>query len=215
MYVKKALLVKELQSKEITSLVVVDSIYNQMEQDFKKVNGFIVKDWSHTTDVSKKLLSLLQTDTSHIHEDRVSTAQYTFSSLSLKWSYMKNTLGLVTIMSVLIGIVFFAFAASFIYFRLYTNLEQNQQQYKMIAKIGLSKMELNKVITRQLLLIFFLPMIIASIHSSVAFLALHQLIDISITMSSLFVLGCFMCIQALYFFFVRSQYLNKMYRFIF
>lgn len=44
--------------------------------------------------------------------------------------------------SVLVGIVFFTFAASFIYFRLYTDLNRDQQQYKMISKMGLSKREL-------------------------------------------------------------------------
>ncbi len=46
--------------------------------------------------------------------------------------------------SVLVGIVFFTFAASFIYFRLYTDLDRDQQQYKMISKMGLSKQELKK-----------------------------------------------------------------------
>ncbi|MGN4667693.1 FtsX-like permease family protein [Bacillus cereus group sp. MYBK234-1] len=207
--VQKKLSVKKIQGKYTTFFVVDDSIYNQIEQNSTAVNGFIVKDWIETTAVSKKILSLLNKD------KRIGKGNYSFLSLSIEWGYMKNTYGLLAIMTVLIGIVFFTFAASFIYFRLYTNLEQSQQQYKMIAKIGLSKMELNKVITRQLLLIFFLPMVIASIHSSVAFIALQQIIDVSTTVSALLVLGCFMCIQAIYFFFVRSQYLKQMYRFIF
>jgi putative ABC transport system permease protein len=208
-YVEKVLAGNKLQSRDITSIVVDDSIYNQMEQNFEKVNGFIVKDWPQTTAVAKRIGELLQKD---IVPGKM---RYSFSALSITWGNMKNASGLLAIMTVLIGIVFFTFAASFIYFRLYTNLEQNQQQYKMIVKIGLSKMELNKIITRQLLLLFFLPMLIAGIHSSVAFIALQQVIHISTTMSAGLVLGCFMCIQAIYFFFVRSQYLKQMYRFIF
>ncbi|HDR7950952.1 TPA: hypothetical protein QCY38_004713 [Bacillus toyonensis] len=46
------------------------------------------------------------------------------------------------ISSVLVGIVFFPFASSLLHFHLYADLERNQQQYEMIAKIGLSKKEL-------------------------------------------------------------------------
>ncbi len=54
--------------------------------------------------------------------------------------------------SVLVGIVFFTFAASFIYFRLYTDLDRDQQQYKMISKMGLSKRELKKVVNETVII---------------------------------------------------------------
>ena len=97
----------------------------------------------------------------------------------------KQKNGLLLMVSVLVGIVFFTFAASFIYFRLYTDLNRDQQQYKMISKMGLSKRELKKIVTRQLVLMFFLPIIIAVIHTVVAYTALQQLVSFSILNSSL------------------------------
>lgn len=165
--------------------------------------------------VAEKIVTTLQKDNEGMHEPVLYNEQYNFSSLISTWIVMKQGFGLASIMSVLIGIVFFTFAASFLYFRLYTDLERNQQQYKMIAKVGLSKPELKKIVSRQLALLFFLPIIIAIAHSTVAFMALQNLADFSVLGSSVMVLICFLFLQIIYFYFVRSQYLKKMYKTIF
>ncbi len=48
---------------------------------------------------------------------------------------------------------------------------------------------------------FFLPIIIAVIHTVVAYMALQQLLDFSIMNSSIVILISFICIQVLYFFY--------------
>ncbi|OTW83935.1 ABC transporter permease [Bacillus thuringiensis serovar cameroun] len=221
MHVNKILTPKELQDTMVTIIIVPDALYNQMIADPENhyfettINGFIVKDWEKTKKVAENLLAAFQKDNTSKVEDIVDNGKYTFSTLILTWLVMKQGFGLASIMSVLIGIVFFTFAASFLYFRLYTDLERNQQQYKMIAKVGLSKLELKKVVSRQLALLFFLPIVIAITHSAVAFTALQELADFSVLGSSVMVLICFLILQVIYFYFVRSQYLKKMYKTIF
>ncbi|MGH1286306.1 FtsX-like permease family protein [Bacillus toyonensis] len=221
MHVDKILTPKELQDTTVTIIIVPDAVYNQMIVDPENqygqstINGFIVKDWEKTKKVAEKIVTTLQKDNEGIHEPVLYNLQYKFSSLISTWIVMKQGFGLASIMSVLIGIVFFTFAASFLYFRLYTDLERNQQQYKMIAKVGLSKRELKKIVSRQLALLFFLPIIIAITHSAVAFTALQELADFSVLGSSVMVLICFLILQIIYFYFVRSQYLKKMYKTIF
>ncbi|PEQ27092.1 FtsX-like permease family protein [Bacillus thuringiensis] len=221
MHINKILTPKELQDKIITLIIVPDAKYNQMIVDPENargestINGFIVKDWEKTKKVAEKIVTTLQKDNEGIHEPVLYNEQYNFSSLISTWLMMKQGFGLASIMSVLIGIVFFTFAASFLYFRLYTDLERNQQQYKMIAKVGLSKPELKKIVSRQLALLFFLPIVIAITHSAVAFTALQELADFSVLGSSVMVLIYFLILQIIYFYFVRSQYLKKMYKTIF
>ncbi|MDR4136988.1 ABC transporter permease [Bacillus thuringiensis] len=221
MHVNKILTPKELQDTMVTIIIVPDAVYNQMIPDPENyhfettINGFIVKDWEKTKKVAENLLAAFQKDNTSKIEDIVDNEKYTFSTLILTWIVMKQSFGLVSIMSVLIGIVFFTFAASFLYFRLYTDLERNQQQYKMIAKVGLSKPELKKIVSRQLALLFFLPIAIAITHSTVAFMALQKLANFSVLGSSVMVLICFLVMQIIYFYFVRAQYLKKMYKTIF
>lgn len=221
MHVNKILTPKELQDTMVTIIIVPDAVYNQMIADPENyhfettINGFIVKDWEKTKKVAENLLAAFQKDYTSKIEDIVDNEKYTFSTLILTWIVMKQGFGLASIMSVLIGIVFFTFAASFLYFRLYTDLERNQQQYKMIAKVGLSKPELKKIVSRQLALLFFLPIAIAITHSTVAFMALQKLANFSVLGSSVMVLICFLVMQIIYFYFVRAQYLKKMYKTIF
>ncbi|WP_242242142.1 FtsX-like permease family protein [Bacillus cereus group sp. BfR-BA-01309] len=221
MHVNKILTPKELQDTNITTIIIPDTVYNQMIVDPEShygqftINGFVVKDWEKTKKVAGKILASLQKGNKDINDPSVYNESYQFSALIFTWIAMKQGFGLASIMSVLIGIVFFTFAASFLYFRLYTDLERNQQQYKMIAKVGLSKPELKKIVTRQLALLFFLPIVIAITHSAVAFMALQKLADFSVLGSSVIVLVCFLVLQIIYFYFVRSQYLKKMYKTIF
>lgn len=129
MHINKILTPKELQDKIKTLIIVPDAVYNQMivdpENDHGEstINGFIVKDWEKTKKVTEKIVTTLQKDNEAIHEPVIYNEQYNFSSLIFTWLVMKQVFGLASIMSVLIGIVFFTFAASFLYFRLYTDLE--------------------------------------------------------------------------------------------
>ncbi|KMN45952.1 ABC transporter permease [Bacillus sp. LK2] len=166
--------------------------------------GFVVDDWIKTKEISNQLKNIFDKDPREIHLE--------FRALTIELLSAKQTNGLLLMASVLVGIVFFTFAASFIYFRLYTDLDRDQQQYKMISKMGLSKRELKKVVTRQLLLMFFLPIVVAVIHTVVAFMALQQLVDFSIINSSIIILISFICIQVLYFFITRWRYLQKLYK---
>ncbi|MED2800919.1 ABC transporter permease [Bacillus thuringiensis] len=222
MHVNKILTPKELQDTNITTIIIPDIVYNQMIVDPESqygqfiINGFVVKDWEKTKKVAEKILASLQKENKHINDSRVVyNESYQFSALIFTWITMKQGFGLASIMSVLIGIVFFTFAASFLYFRLYTDLERNQQQYKMIAKVGLSKPELKKIVTRQLALLFFLPIVIAITHSVIAFMALQKLANFAVLGSSTMVLICFLVMQIIYFYFVRAQYLKRMYKTIF
>ncbi|HDX9707608.1 TPA: ABC transporter permease [Bacillus thuringiensis] len=218
MHVNKTLTPKELQDTNITTIIVPDAVYDQIIVDSENhywqstIHGFIVRDWKGTKQVAEKISATFQKDNKDINKPTIYNESYRFSPLIFKWIAMKQSFGLVSIISVLIGIVFFTFAASFLYFRLYTDLEKNQQQYKMLAKVGLSKPELKKIVSRQLALLFFLPIIVAITHSTVAFMALQKLANFSVLGSSVIVLICFLVMQIIYFYFIRSQYLKNMYK---
>lgn len=190
------------------TLVVSDSMYDVIPSGNDKRTfteyGFTVKDWTETKDIAKQL------DSKFMKTEKKGLT-YRFSSFYTESHMFKQLNGMLLIMSLLVGIVFFTFAASLLYFRLYADLERDQQQYEMIAKIGLSKKELKQIVTRQLSLMFFLPILVAVIHSSIAFLALQQLLKFSILNTSILVLVGFIGIQILYFCMVRRGYLRQLY----
>ncbi|MGY2613431.1 FtsX-like permease family protein [Bacillus pretiosus] len=209
--VKKSVYIPELAMVG-SPVIVSDAVYNKalnvqeegVLRDYT-IYGFIVKDWSETSSISTNLKKFIGTN----QED-----YYAFSSLYLKWIELKQQNGLLSISSVMVGIVFFIFTLSFLYFRLFTDLERDQEQYQMISKFGLSQSELKKIVTSQMMLLFFLPIVVAMVHSSFAFLTLHQLgqtvsREMSVIQSSIIVLVSFICMQMIYFLIIRHHYLKR------
>ncbi|PEW79767.1 ABC transporter permease [Bacillus cereus] len=211
--VQKTIYIPELSLIE-KPVIVSDDVYNKVKNAQQEnvlrdytIYGFIVGNWSETNEVSTKLMKIIGKN----QDD-----YYMFSSLYLRWLELKQQNGLLSISSVMVGIVFFVFTLSFLYFRLFTDLERDQEQYQMISKLGLSQSELKQIVTRQMMLLFFLPIIVAMVHSSFAFLTFHQLgqtvsKEMSVIQSSIVVLISFICMQIIYFLIIRNHYLKRIY----
>lgn len=168
---------------------------------------FFVKDWKDTLSVAKKVAPEM--------ENSPSQQDYYVTFLSKQWYMIQQLNGIFSILTVLVGIVFFVFASSFLYFRLFTDLEKDQEKYRMLTKIGLARKELGKVVTREMSVLFFLPFIVAVIHSSIAYLALQVLVERtsgSVTLADNFavVLGSFLLFHLIYFFIMRKSYLKQL-----
>ncbi len=108
-----------------------------------------------------------------------------------------------------VGIVFFVSAGSFIYYRLYSDLDEDKAKFKAIAKLGLSDKELEAVLTRQLAILFFAPILVALIHGAVALTSLSKMLQYPIVYESITVLGIFLAVQAVYYLIVRHLYIKQ------
>lgn len=100
-------------------------------------------------------------------------------------------------------------SGSFLYFRLYMDLDEDKQKFSSIAKMGLTVKELKKVLTRQTAILFFAPIVVALIHGAVALTPLSNLFELNIFKESVMVLGVFLIIQIIYFFIVRFFYTKQ------
>ncbi|MED1270120.1 ABC transporter permease [Bacillus mycoides] len=204
------------------TIVVSDSLYEQIQNTAPlretKNNQyteyrFLIKNWNETEGVAKQLQKTISYDRTKPFPP------FTFESLVLKWLEGKQVNGLLSIISVLVGVVFFVFAISFLYFRLFTDLDRDKKQYQMLSKVGLTKRELKKIVTQQISILFFVPIIISIFHSSVAFMALEHLarskqIDLSVTGNSILIFTSFICLQIIYYFIIRRNYLRQILQFI-
>ncbi|OAO89124.1 hypothetical protein AXX17_ATUG04120 [Arabidopsis thaliana] len=163
------------------TVVVNDHTFDAVPQEEDSLIHFTlfnVPQWKDTRDISGELAAEI---------GKGPMGRYEFTSLVLNWLNMKQTNGLLFIISAMVGVVFFTFAASLLYFRLYADMERDREQYRRITQLGLLRRELRSIVTKQLLLMFFLPIGLALLHSGVAFLALQQLVDFSVWTNSLFI----------------------------
>ncbi|QKY68498.1 ABC transporter permease [Lentibacillus sp. CBA3610] len=135
-----------------------------------------------------------------------------FQAIDYQIYTINKSFGPVLFIGLFIGIVFFVSAGSFLYFRLYSDLDQDRAKFKTIAKMGLTENELKKVINRQTALLFFAPIVVALIHGAVALTALSNLFDYNLVTESAMVLGSFTLIQITYFLVVRYYYTKQIRR---
>jgi len=129
-----------------------------------------------------------------------------FSSIDYQIQRFSQAFAAVLFVGLFIGIVFFVSAGSFLYFRLYSDLDDDKQKFKSIAKMGLTSKELSKVLNRQISILFFAPIAVALVHGAVALTALQNLFSYNLVAESVTVLAVFFLIQLVYFFIVRFFY---------
>lgn len=164
---------------------------------------YVLPEWEKTLELARKLQSEMPGEIGE--EDRL-------SALSIDHYYERQLNGVLLIISVLVGVVFFTFAASFIYFRLYADVERDEKQLGMTSKLGLSPKEMGRLVTRQLSVMFFLPFLLGMAHSGVAFINMANLTNTSMVSNGLMIYVAFFGIQLLYFLLIRWRYLSRMRR---
>ena len=150
-----------------------------------------------------------------VAQEYVKNANYSlpfyFENTGLNYSYILAMYSLFTIVGVLVVIVFLLAAGSFIYFKLYANLERERQQFAVLKRMGLTDVEQKRLITRHLVPQFFLPWGIALLHSAFAFVALQSVLkdvmNLIIVKEIIVAFGVFACVQILYFYMIRWRYI--------
>lgn len=195
-------------------IVVSDELYAKIAGHAEPwtLIGYKTDSWKETKhigdDIQEKLRQEL--DAYYADRDHGKAPLFDFTSLVSTFSEMKQMYSIMLFSALLVGAVFFIAAGSFLYFRLFTDLEQDKEHYRAIGKIGLKDSELKKIATTQLLLLFFVPILVAIIHSIFAFMALQNLINLSIAGQTFKVLAGFTVAQILYFLLIRWRYLSHL-----
>ncbi|MCI0768332.1 ABC transporter permease [Bacillus sp. TL12] len=212
----KILMDKIISPSDNFSVVVSDSMYETIlntQLGETKVDQyidyrFLIKNMYETADVAKKLTKIIPNDYTNAYRP------FIFDSPVLKWLESKQVNAILSILSVLVGVVFFIFTISFLYFRLFTDLDRDKSQFQMLSKLGLTKREIKKIVTQQISILFFIPIVISVLHSSVAFLAIRFLaqsrhIDLPIAGNSILIFTSFISIQIIYYLIIRRSYLRQ------
>lgn len=169
---------------------------------------FNVPKWQETKNIGKNIDYMVNTAYSLGTQANL---PFYFENTGLDYSFIRSTFALLLFVGLLVSSVFFLAAGSFIYFKLYTNLEEEKKQYETLYRMGVTKKELRKLVNRQLIPQFFFPWGIAMLNSTFAFLALQVfwrgIADLSIMKEIIIVMMIITCIQLLYFYLIRWRYL--------
>jgi len=119
---------------------------------------------------------------------------------------------LTLFIGVFVCVLFFIAAGSAIYFRMFTELQDDRSMYATLRKLGVSAREMGAVIGRQLLVMFFVPFLVATAHTLVAMKALANTLSSNIWPYALTVIALFLLVQAAYYLAARRAYMHEVLR---
>ncbi len=105
-------------------------------------------------------------------------------------------------LGIFLGIVFTFAAALIIYYKQISEGYYDKDKFEIMQKVGMSKAEVKRTIRRQVLMVFFLPLIMAGIHILAAFKMITRLLMIfnmyNVPLFALCTAGTFLAFAVIY-----------------
>jgi putative ABC transport system permease protein len=192
---------------EIQQLIVVDdAIFEVLATESSsedRINFFSYEfvNWQEAIEAGKRVLSL------------ASDAGLIESASRLdSYEVRKQTNSLTAMIALFIASLFFIASGSLLYFRLFNEIREDREKYRMMEKLGVSRQEIRRVVTRQLLVFFFAPTVMGSVHCSFAMKALSNVLKempwpfVGVFKYGVAAVGGFSIIQVVYFLAARHAY---------
>lgn len=200
------------------SIIISDEDFEKLVKQFERAPyvepgyhlfTFDIPNWTETENIGISIQQM-------VARDYILNADYTlpfyFENAGLNYSYILATYSLLTLIGILVVAVFLLASGSFIYFKIYANLDREKKQFDMLTRVGLSDKELKRLVTRNLMVQFFLPWGLAFVHSAFAFYVvqtiLNDVMNLSIVKEVVFSFTLFAIIQIVYFYLIRWRYIS-------
>ncbi|MFJ8522780.1 FtsX-like permease family protein [Bacillus cereus] len=191
------------------TLVLPDVVVNNLPSTTKRVSAYNynVQNWEKTYEIANGFMKKIQKDREAFQYEGPLIRSYESAD-----SLYRITSGSAAyfLIGTFLGVIFFIGAGSVLYFRMYTDLTNEQEKYVAISKIGVTDAEMKKSATIQLSILFFVPYIMASIHTMFATKMLQDVIGLSLFKEVSAVLIIFGFVEIVFFLFIRSLYMQKL-----
>ncbi|PJN49356.1 ABC transporter permease protein YxdM [Paenibacillus sp. GM2FR] len=125
----------------------------------------------------------------------------------------KQGFSLFSFIGVFVALIFSISTASFLYFKLHTELSADQAMYRSLSKIGLSAREMNISATVQIAVLFFIPILVAALQSLVVLDPILGYLDVpNVNGPVLAASSAFLAAQMVYFLIARARYIKSVNR---
>ncbi|MBP3911886.1 MAG: hypothetical protein J6D39_10310 [Niameybacter sp.] len=172
----------------VESEEVIQKIYQSLERkvesqsDFSYVYGF-------DTNANKKsdyeLMKAIENELEQAGFINAAVASERFTRADYQMMY-----GGLLFVGIFLGLLFSMATALIIYYKQISEGYDDQERFKILQKVGMSKEEVRKVIRSQVIAVFFLPVIVAFIHVMVASKIILKMLAILGFENSMLFIGC-------------------------
>ncbi|KFN01296.1 ABC transporter permease [Bacillus clarus] len=197
-------------------IVMQDDVIENMIPHIETITiyNYFVENWEDTIVPTQNILQSINNDAHNFYEahkdEEYVRKPFDIYTASDELIHSKENAVAQFFIWAFLGFIFFIGAASVLYFRMYNDLTAEKQKYITITKLGLTESEMFRSATIQLGILFFVPYIVAGIHTVFAIQFLQNMLAFSLLKELVIILTLFGIIEIIFFFLIRSLYINKL-----
>ncbi|OJU11575.1 MAG: hypothetical protein BGN88_13860 [Clostridiales bacterium 43-6] len=202
-----------------SGLVVSDEDYQALRSANQNSVGvfhtFMFKDWKNTQKTIDELTAAVKAENAKI-TPAVANGDKLITVISriLAYTELKKAYSLFIFVTAVMGLLFFIAAGSVLFFKQYTETESARQKYDKLYKIGLVKKEAKGIITKELLVTFFSPLIFGSVMGYSFIYYMTHLVGGQDVMKEFMifatvVVAAYFLFQSVFFFLTRKKYMDE------
>ncbi|BFH63316.1 FtsX-like permease family protein [Paenibacillus azoreducens] len=130
-----------------------------------------------------------------------------------RYAMQEQGVAMMSFVGVFIASLLSVCSASFLYFKLHSELRQDQEMYTAMSKIGLQPGEMGKSSAIQIAVLFFTPIIVSAIQTLVVLNRVREGFGLDdVNQPVLIASAAFLAAQTLYFLLVSTRYIQKLKR---
>lgn len=114
--------------------------------------------------------------------------------------------GLTIFVGAFLGLVFLTATGSIIFFKQLSEANEDKKRYNILQNIGFDKKDIKSIISKQMLVIFMLPLSIGIVHSIVAVSILKKIVGIDVFVPLAITICAYTLIYMIYYFLTVNSY---------
>ncbi len=161
-------------TQHLTDIVVLpDQVYEKLLSATPAGQAVNVALWDGETWNSKQVGSAITS----LREQYPKGGPVKFSTTQENYQASILIMGMLVFIGLFVSLVFFAACCSLLYFRLFTEIDEDRKYITRLQQLGVSSGELKRVAMRQAAVIFFVPFIGGLIHSTFAMQGLGTIVS--------------------------------------
>ncbi|WP_059104524.1 FtsX-like permease family protein [Shouchella shacheensis] len=184
-----------------STLVIPDDAYERFDAiegvDRNRVIGYELVNWQQEADVSEA-----------IEAEANDELFYALNTRAPLYTMLTQTYSLVLFIGLFVSLLFFIVQGSMLYLKLFTELEDTKRQMFALNRIGITKKETVQILDNQVRFLFFVPVVMGSIHASFAYGMLSNLLGASLVSNAALVISIYVVLQLVYYLVTRYFYVR-------
>ncbi len=193
-------------------MVVDDTLFgslvrNAPDRDLTVFASYEFDNWRDSLDATKTVRAFLEGKDLLAMRSRVES-----------YEGRKQMSALTAMIGLFVTVLFFIASGSMLYFRLFSEIEEDREKYGIMEQLGLSRRDVGTIVTRQLLVFFFAPIVVGSVHCGFAMKPLSNMLRmmhwpfLGVFRFALAAIAGFSVIQVAYFLVARRAYIREVFR---